>query len=179
VKSARWTWLALCLFLIPGVRGDETGQGIMPAEMQAVRFAGWEKILREQRGHIIVVDLWASWCSPCIERFPHMVDLYHRYRDRGVRFISLNFDQQGDTESLQWANHFLQRIGAVFPNYHMDENMTAAFDRLDLVGLPVVLIYRADGSEAYRLTGDDPNRQFHSQDVENAVQALLGEKPGH
>ena len=127
MNRVRWAGLALCLVLIGGVRADEPGQGPAPAEMRAVGFAGWKRILQEQRGHITVVDLWASWCSPCIERFPHMVDLYHKYRDQGVRFISLNFDQQGDTESLQWANRFLQRTGAVFPNYHMDENMTAAF----------------------------------------------------
>jgi len=99
--------------------------------------------------------------------------LFHRYSGRGVRFISLNFDQQGDGESLEWANRFLQRVQAVFPNYHMDENMSQAFERLDLLGLPVVLIYDADGSEAYRLTGDDPNNQFDENDVEDAVLSLL------
>lgn len=179
MKYIRWALLVLGMTLTGGVWPDETGPGIPPAEMQPVRFAGWDRILQEHKGHITVVDLWASWCSPCIERFPHMVDLYHRYHDQGVRFISLNFDQQGDIESLQWANRFLQRIGAAFPNYHMDENMTAAFDHLDLQGLPVVLIYGVDGAEAYRLTGDDPNHQFHDQDVENAVLALLGQKPRH
>lgn len=144
-------------------------------EMQPVSFSQWEKILEEQQGSITVVDAWASWCSPCIERFPHMVDLYHQYNSRGVHFISLNFDEQGDIESLQWANQFLQRVEAVFSNYHMNENMTEAFDRLGLVGLPAVLIYDADGNQAYRLTGDDPNNQFDDQDVENAVLTLLGQ----
>ena len=145
--------------------------------MQAVGFSQWEQALVEQKGKITVVDLWASWCSPCIKRFPHMVEMYHKYRSQGVQFISLNFDEQGDLESLEWCNEFLHRVKAVFPNYHMDENMTEAFERLDLLGLPVVLIYDAQGKEAYRLSGDNPNDQFDDQDVENAVLSLLGQTP--
>ncbi len=104
-----------------------------------------------------------------------MVEMYHKYKDRGVRFISLNFDEQGDTESIDWANDFLKRIKAVFPNYHMDENMTAAFERLDLLGLPAVRIYDTDGTEAQRLSGDNPYKQFTEKDVENALLDLLNQ----
>jgi len=145
-----------------------------PTAMQEIHFPDWDKMLQEQRGHITVVDLWASWCVPCIERFPRMVGFYRKYQDQGVHFISLNFDEQGDVESLQWANQFLQRVGAVFPNYHLDENMSQAFARLDLLGLPVVLIFDAAGNEAYRLTNDDPNEQFDENDIESAVLSLLG-----
>jgi len=167
------------LLLFSGAWADQDGkQTQAPTAMEPVRFGEWETTLRQQQGHITVVDLWASWCTPCLERFPHMVDLYHKYSGRNVRFISLNFDQQGDQESLQWANQFLQRVGAVFPNYHMDENMSQAFERLDLLGLPVVLVYDEDGTEAYRLTGDDPDSQFSDKDVESAVLSLLGRQTG-
>jgi thiol-disulfide isomerase/thioredoxin len=158
--------------------GQDSEQPQTPTAMQPVRFGEWESTLRQHLGHITVVDLWASWCAPCLERFPHMVDLYHKYSGRNVNFISLNFDQQGDEESLQWANQFLRRVGAIFPNYHMDENMSQAFERLNLLGLPVVLVYDADGTEAYRLTGDDPDSQFNDKDVESAVLSLLGRQTG-
>lgn len=122
-----------------------------------------------------VVDFWASWCSPCIERFPHMVEMHHKYKNRGVNFISLNFDEQGDQESINWANDFLRRTQAVFPNYHMDENMTDAFEKLDLLGLPAVRIYATDGTEIHRLSGDNPYKQFTDKDVETAVLGLLAD----
>lgn len=173
MKQIQLTAALLGLTLFGAILADQGEREDARTAMQPIRFADWEKMLQEQQGKITVVDLWASWCAPCIERFPHMVVLYDRYSRQGVRFISLNFDQQGDLESLQWANRFLQGVGAVFPNYHMDENMSQAFDRLDLLGLPVVLIYDTDGTEAYRLTGDDPNSQFDEEDVEKAVQYLL------
>lgn len=167
---------ALCL-LAPGSILAEDSDGHTsthsPTELQPISFAQWDEILGKQLGHITVVDFWASWCPPCIERFPHMVEMHHKYKGRGVRFLSLNLDEQGDQESIEWANDFLGRIKAVFPNYHMDENMTEAFERLDLLGLPTVRIYAPDGAEAHRLTGDNPYRQFTEKDVENAVLGLL------
>ena len=156
--------------------GDNTGSARhIDTDLKPVSFQQWDEILDSSNGQITVVDYWASWCAPCIKRFPHMVELHHAYKDRGVRFVSLNLDEYGDEESISWANDFLARIKAVFPNYHMNENMLTAFERLDLLGLPVVRIYASDGSEQYRLSGDDPNRQFSEKDVENAILGLLAE----
>jgi len=161
---------AFCLLLPPAGWAQDTGA----TKMQPIDFAEWDRVLKDQRGDITVVDYWASWCPPCIERFPHMVEMHHEYSSQGVRFISLNLDQQGDTESIDWANAFLAKTGAVFANYHMDENMTQAFERLDLLGLPTVRIYATDGTEAFKLTGDNPYEQFTEKDVENAILELLG-----
>lgn len=148
---------------------------LQSTDLQPVTFEKWDEVLANLDGQIVVVDYWAGWCSPCIERFPHMVEMHHRYRDRGVQFISLNLDEQGDTEAIEWANEFLARIGADIPNYHMDENMTDAFERLDLLGLPAVGVIDREGAEAHRLSGDNPFRQFTEQDVEDAVRELLGQ----
>ena len=166
--------LAVCL-LAPGATRAEVEAALAPAptRMQAVSFDEWDAILESQRGNITVVDFWASWCTPCIERFPHMVEMHHAYHDKGVRFISLNLDEQGDGESLDWCNDFLASTKAVFANYHMDENMSEAFERLDLLSLPAVRIYATDGTEAYRLSGDNPYQQFTEKDVEQAVLELL------
>ena len=174
MKLVHGTLLAVCL-LAPGttLAGADTAVTPAPTRMQAVSFDEWDAIMENQRGNITVVDFWASWCTPCIERFPHMVEMHHEYRDKGVRFISLNLDEQGDTESIDWCNLFLATTKAVFANYHMDENMSEAFERLDLLSLPAVRIYATDGAEAYRLSGDNPYKQFTEKDVEQAVLELL------
>ena len=172
MRPALQLLLALCLLAPVSARaqGAAAGTGLQP-----VSFAEWDAVLESLRGSIVVVDYWASWCPPCIERFPHMVEMHHEYADRGVQFISLNLDEQGDTEALEWCNEFLARVKAEFPNYHVAENMTAAFERLDLLGLPVVRIFAPDGSEAYKLTGDNPYQQFTEQDVKDAIVELLAQ----
>lgn len=149
----------------------------MAAPMEVIRYAQWESILAEQRPNIVVVDLWASWCVSCIERFPEMVDMAERHADRPVRFLTLNLDDPQDAAGIEWSNEFLDKLGAEFANYHLAENLTWSFERLDLLAIPVVLIYDGTGRERFRLTNDDPNNQFDEQDIEQALQSLLVEAP--
>lgn len=52
-----------------------------------------EKVLTEKE-EIWVIDFWASWCGPCIRSMPHMKELHTKYKDQGVRFISVSWDRK-------------------------------------------------------------------------------------
>lgn len=145
-------------------------------DMKVIRLADWPGIVEDARPDILVVDLWASWCISCIERFPEMVTMAERYGGQGVSFVTLNLDDPRDEEGIAWSNEFLARIDANFANYHLQENLTESFETLDLLAIPVVLIYDGDGAERYRLTNDNPNDQFDKADIEAAVQTLLAER---
>lgn len=167
--------LMLLLTACDSREGENTAASALAIQMQPVSYQQWQQVLSGYKPDIVVVDLWASWCISCIERFPHMVELERRYRDKGITFVSLNLDDRNDKEALEWATAFLNRINADFIHYHMDENLMAAFEQLDLLGIPVVLIYDRNGQERYRLTGDNPDKQFGERDVEEAVIALMNE----
>ncbi len=174
----RWhLQLAIPLLAIwsSGCMDDSVDAGPDPGEVsfEAVSFSGWQEKLASYPPDIVVVDLWASWCISCLERFPHMVELWRSYRGNGVRFVSLNLDDHQDAAALADARRLLQEFGAEFENYYMDENLMQAFSRLDLIGIPAVVLYDRDGREAVRLTGDNPNRQFTDADVEAAIRSLL------
>lgn len=138
-----------------------------------VTYEEWQEKLAGFRGQIVVVDLWATWCIPCIERFPKMVELDHRYRDRGVRFVSLCLDDRDDSGAVERARQFLQAQQATFDNFLMNEEILDGFEKLGVRGIPAVFVYDRQGTLRHRLTGDDPNRQFTEADVEAAVQELL------
>lgn len=143
-----------------------------PITLQPVSFDEFQRRLAALRGHVVVVDIWATWCVPCIERFPRMVEMHRRYRDQGVRFVSLSVDNREDQAAIEEARRFLQRQNASFDNYLLDENILKAFEKLDILGIPAVFLYDRAGRRRYRLTGDDPSRQFTEKDIEEAVQAL-------
>lgn len=144
--------------------------------MTVIDLEQWRDVVASHRGEVLVVDLWASWCVSCIERFPAMVDMAERYADRDVTFLTLNLDDPKDQVGIDWSNEFLAEIGATFPNYHLRENLTESFRVLDLLAIPVVLVYDRDGAERYRLNNDDPNDQFDEEDVEAALRQLLAER---
>jgi hypothetical protein len=102
-----------------------------------------------------------------------MVDMARRYDARGVRFLTLNLDDPQDEAGIAWAEEFLAGFDAPFAHYHLQENLRTSFERLDLIAIPVVLIYDAAGAERFRLTNDDPNDQFDEADIEEAVKTLL------
>ena len=172
--SVRQALLAILFQLLiaqPALAADTRMQVISLAELPAV--------VAQARPDVLVVDIWASWCISCIERFPDMVAMAAGYSGEGVVFFTLNLDDPKDQAGIDWSNEFLARIGADFPNYHLQEKLTESFEALDLNAIPVVLIYDGSGQERYRLTNDNPNNQFTKADIEAAVQALLAERrPG-
>lgn len=144
-----------------------------PIELVAITLDDWHQEIAALVGDIVVVDMWASWCIPCIERFPHMVELSKRYADEGVRFVSTCLDDPGDEQAIAYARNFLKEQKATFDNFLINENVADSFEKLDLMTIPAVFIYGRNGELSYRLTADDPDNQFTDQDVEAAIDELL------
>lgn len=165
-------YILIIFVLITSGCSEEVSDSIT---MQPLSVEQWYKKLNTYKHKIVVADLWASWCSNCIKRFPHMITLYEKYKNKNVIFVSLNLDDHEDTDSLRWAQKFLVKQNATFDNYHINENLMLAFKKLDLISIPVVLIYGRDGKERYRLTGNNPNNQFSEKDVEAGILTLLNE----
>ena len=143
------------------------------ALMMPIGFDEWEIQRQEYLPKLLVVDMWAMWCVSCIERFPEMVRMHEEFKNKNVQFVSMNLDDRQDTSSLQKAEAFLAKMNAEFEHFRMDENLLHAFEKIDLIGIPAVLIYDENGKEQYRLTGDNPNKQFTEKDIEQALHTLL------
>ncbi len=48
--------------------------------------------LGEQRGQIVMLNFWATWCAPCREEMPHLARLYEKYRSAGFTLLGVNVD---------------------------------------------------------------------------------------
>jgi cytochrome c biogenesis protein CcmG, thiol:disulfide interchange protein DsbE len=49
--------------------------------------------LSDLRGQVVVLNFWASWCSPCIEETPSLIQLQHRLKDKGVVVFAVSVDE--------------------------------------------------------------------------------------
>lgn len=178
----RWAFVLVVAFAFSGCSETPPPPVAEAAESEAtdfeitldsVSFEEWKTELESMKGEIVVVDLWATWCVPCIERFPKMVAMSRTYEEQGVRFVSLSLDDRDDEDTIPQVTEFLREQNATMPNYLMDEIIPDAFEKLDLLGVPAVFVYDAEGELRYRLTGDNPNDQFTEEDVEDAIRELL------
>ncbi|TNF82749.1 MAG: TlpA family protein disulfide reductase [Acidobacteria bacterium] len=177
--SRSFVFFGLALAVVVGVgcgggAPPETEESV-EVSLTPVTFEQWQGELAALEGQIVVVDMWATWCVPCVERFPKMVELFHEYSPRGVTFVSMCLDDREDAEAVAYAREFLGKQKAVFANYLMDEIVTEGFVKLDLLGIPAVYVYAPDGERRYKLTADDPYNQFTDEDVESAIEDLLAE----
>jgi len=63
---------------------------------------GNKKSLKDYKGNLIYLDIWATWCGPCIMQIPAMKKLEEKYADRGITFLSVSVDPDEDKE--EWLN---------------------------------------------------------------------------
>jgi thiol-disulfide isomerase/thioredoxin len=54
---------------------------------------GLKKAIAGQRGKVVLVNFWATWCQPCVEEFPDLVRLYNAYRARGLVVMAVSVDE--------------------------------------------------------------------------------------
>lgn len=50
--------------------------------------------LTQYKGQVIYVDFWASWCPPCLKSFPFMNELHQQFKQKGLKIIAVNLDEQ-------------------------------------------------------------------------------------
>ncbi len=74
-------------------------------------FDGGTLRLSDQRGKVVVLNFWASWCQPCKDEAPDLERTWRRYKDRGVIFIGVNWS---DTEAK--ARAYLAEFQITYPN---------------------------------------------------------------
>lgn len=114
--------------------------------------------LSDFRGKTVVMNFWATWCSPCRKEFPELIKLYNRNVDRGL--VVLGVDLQ---ESPDIVRSFLNEFGATYPVVIDTKGDVAA--RYRLLGLPTTYFIDGDGI-------------VRAQHVGELTEAILAKKLG-
>ena len=155
--------------------GEESISQPTPPEinLRVAGIEGYRETLAKNRGQVVLVDFWATWCAPCLAQFPHTVELHRKYQDRGLAVISVSLDDPSEAARVR---EFLQEQEADFDNLLSEHGGgTEAVDAFGLPGsVPYYRVYDRSGELQHEF-GVDPQaeRQFTPADIEAAVSELL------
>lgn len=107
--------------------------------------------LEAQRGKVVMVDFWASWCPPCARETPILTGVYERYRGRPVEFIGVSIWDRG-----QDAIRFVDQYGVRYP-VAIDHEGRVAID-YGVTGIPEKFFIDLEGRLVRRFVGpmDEP-----------------------
>ncbi len=102
--------------------------------------------LGELDGEIVVVNFWASWCLPCRTEHAQLVAAAEAYRDAGVRFVGISYQ-----DSRSNASGFLDELGRGY-DYVVDETTRAAIE-FGVFGVPETFFVARDGTVVGNVRG--------------------------
>jgi len=130
---------------------------------------GWDRLRAQQRGRVLVVNFWATWCEPCRDEFPNLVRLHNTYRSHGLSVVAISMDEP---ESGTAIEQFLKSQGANFGSYRQHfkdfEALVNSINPRWGGGIPATFFYDRQGRLVESWQGATTFEEF-----ERAVKPLL------
>lgn len=118
----------------------------------------FEKRIRSLRGYPVVVNVWASWCGPCIEEFPVFQKVSAHFGDH-VAFMGIN-----TLDSEDGASSLLDRTPVPYPSYiDPDGELKGSFE---VAGLPATVFFDRSGEFIWRKLGPYQKEEELEADIE-------------
>jgi thiol-disulfide isomerase/thioredoxin len=118
------------------------------------------------KGKVVVLNLWATWCAPCVVEMPTIAKLAESYAGQSVEVVAVSIDKPDATDK---AKAFIAKQQHL--KFYQDPKMAMPFDiRPPAPGMPTTVIYGKDGVEKARVSGE---ADWSSKDARAVIDHLL------
>ena len=143
------------LFFSVSACGESDGDSVMEsahanfAEFIPFKIASFDGSvieLEKMRGHVVVVNFWASWCGPCKLEARELEAVYGANKARGVHFVGIAVN---DTDAA--ARAFLKRYNVTYPNAIDSDNALSA--RYQIFAIPTTFLLDKESLIRYKRQG--------------------------
>jgi peroxiredoxin len=142
LSSIRRPLLALLAAAAPWVAAAPLAP-TAPAPDFTLRTLDGQKLrLGEQRGRVVLVNFWATWCGPCRQEMPHLNKLYEKYKSSGFVLLGVNVD-----DDTRQAAGVADKLGVKYPVLpDADKRVSRQYD---LSAMPSTVLIDRDGKVRY------------------------------
>jgi cytochrome c biogenesis protein CcmG/thiol:disulfide interchange protein DsbE len=130
-------------------------------DFQLTSLDGRSMDLGTQRGKVIVVNVFASWCTPCRQEAADLEQTWHEYQDRGVQFFGIAYQ-----DATSKAKAFLDEFGVTYPSAVETGNRTAR--AYGVTGVPETFVIDQQGRLVRHYLGPITEAQL-SQELDNLL----------
>ncbi len=157
--------LLVIVLMVYAFRGSPAppmvGDPVPDFQIRAIN--GGSMDLTSHQGEVVVINVYASWCAPCREEAPDIEQTWREYRDRGVQFFGIAYE---DVASKTQA--FLEEFGVTYP-YGLESNDRTARS-LGVTGVPETFVVDQEGKLYHHFIGPVTRAELSSK-----LELLLGE----
>jgi peroxiredoxin len=158
--------LALVLFVCAKAEKADTQENNHP---QAPEFTledldGNKISLSDYRGKVLFLNFWATWCPPCRYEIPGFIEVYKKYKDKGMEIIGISLDKTGPMSVLVFARRYKINYPVAMLTKKVYE------DYGPIPAIPVTVIIDKNGRLRHRRVA-----YFDKQSVENWFLSLIKE----
>lgn len=146
------TLALLLLLLLPSTA--------MSQEIQKVGVQDFKNVIESNRGKVLVINFWATWCAPCVKEFPGLMNLRREFSEDDLTIVGISLDY-----SLRPVENFVKLNKVNFPILLDDESIASM---LSIKSIPRTLIYNRAGEKILDHLGFISEESFR-----HVVQRLL------
>ena len=160
----------LVAILLCGATGRSIAQTSVPAEDRSAPDFSRTDLdhkpvkLAAFRGKVVLLNFWATWCAPCLEEMPRLVEFQQKYQATGLQVIGISMD---DDEQPVRAAYRKFRLN--YPVAMGDEQLGELYG--GIYGLPVIFLIDRDGHIRFQHRG-----AVDLSVVESEAQSLLSKR---
>lgn len=131
--------------------------------VQAIDKAKLAKLIKDRKGKILFLNLWATWCVPCREEFPSIVKLASEIKDVEFVGISVDFPDEVDSKIIPFLESNKTNFVSYVNGIEGDEELINALDKKWNGALPATFIFDAKGNKKIFLSGSRTYNEFKKE----------------
>lgn len=119
--------------------------------------------LSEQKGKVVFLNFWATWCPPCRAEIPELIALYNKYKSEGLLILGIGLDKESSLKK------FAEEKGMNYPAFVGNEKIAKDYK---VQGIPATYIIDKEGKIAFHHVGFSPGVE---KTLEQEITTLLRE----
>jgi thiol-disulfide isomerase/thioredoxin len=142
-------------------------------EIEVITADDLQKMINNRNGKSLLINVWATWCLPCVEEFPHLVKIAEEYRNNNLDFLSISVDFGKKADSLV-AEFLAEQNNPQFTVYIVSEK--SAGEVIELLNgkwdgsIPATFIYNPQAVQQSFILGSRDYNYFKKN-----IDAVLNE----